>query len=199
MGNREPERSPPPSPEPELRTESRPCNFPALEAAKDHRASGSEQSCEEHPVSIVNGHAHMRVSAVTGPANGRPQAQVHEPESHQPNHSVGLIPVSFTTQASRLPAHSHTLGCCARKGTCDQQPREVTFQIVFHCVPENKEKEKRLTLKGYPESVLELKESIQAEYSIPASCQRVYFESLLIGDDERLDSYWIRDGDTLHV
>lgn len=79
------------------------------------------------------------------------------------------------------------------------QPREVTVQILFHCVLDNTVKENRFTLKGYPESVLELKESIQAEYSIPASCQRVYFESLLIGDDERLDSYRIRDGDTLHV
>lgn len=79
------------------------------------------------------------------------------------------------------------------------QPREVTVQILFHCVLDNTVKENRFTLKGYPESVLELKESIQAEYSIPASCQRVYFESLLIGDDERLGSYWIRDGDTLHV
>ena len=130
------------------------------------------------------------------PTNGHPQARVaadltvKELEPEQANQSAVVD----------TRCRNHTPGCGASSNqTTAAQPQEVTFRILLHCVPEKTKKEKRLTLKGCPATAAELKLCIQSEYSIPAICQKLYFESALIGDDERLDSYRIRDGDTLHV
>ena len=122
-----------------------------------------------------------------GPMNGHPQARV----------ATELTVKAPGPDQANL---NHTPGCDAKLSR-DQTtlPREVTFRILLHCVPEKTKREKSLTLENYPATAIELKQCIQSEYSIPASCQRLYFESALIGDDERLASYRVRDGDTLHV
>ena len=111
------------------------------------------------------------------------------------------VPADVTTPEPKPEQASHppTAASILDASKENPQPREVTFRILLHCVPENTRKEKSLTLNDYPKYAFGLKESIQNEFSIPACCQRLYFESILIGDSERLDSYRIRDGDTFHV
>ena len=215
MGNREPGKSPPPSPEPDLETESG-----NLEGTDHHKTSDQGcKGCPGKPVSTANGHAHMLAHepSLIGPTNGHPQAQVaadvtmQELEPEQASHSVHCIQSAtvnngiggFIVQKNGHPAHDRTPDCRTSASKENRflttQPREVTFQILLHCVPENKQKEKSLSLKDYPATAIELKESIQKEFRIPAHCQRLYFESVLIGDNERLDSHRIRDGDALQV
>lgn len=83
----------------------------------------------------------------------------------------------------------------------------VTFKVVLNCTGSDAESSamaarvKTLAVReGMPLRVRDLKSCVEREYSIPACCQRLLFERVLLEEDSDLLSFHhIRDGDTIHV
>ena len=77
---------------------------------------------------------------------------------------------------------------------------EVSFHVVLNCTGERSIEGHNLLSKcGMPLRIRDLKTCIEQEYSIPACCQKLVFESITIQDHFPLDFYHIRDGDTINV
>ena len=77
---------------------------------------------------------------------------------------------------------------------------EASFIVVLHCSGQNTAQGRTLVVKeGMPLKVRDMKSCIEREYSIPACCQSLVFESVPMEDRMELASYRVRDGDTIHV
>ena len=75
---------------------------------------------------------------------------------------------------------------------------QVTFSLLLDCLSENKQSKNTLEAR-MQETVLGLKQRIQAQFDIPTCCQRLYFESIPLRDSEMLQFYRLQDGDQLYV
>lgn len=77
--------------------------------------------------------------------------------------------------------------------------KSVTFNLVLHRNTESSQSVRVLKVASMPDSVGEVKQQVQAQLQIPACCQRIYFETALLSDQDTLHFYRIQENDTLHV
>ena len=75
----------------------------------------------------------------------------------------------------------------------------VVLECHLHCQSEGTTEVKFLSLPTLPLTVLELKEAVQREYSVPACVQRLAFQAEVLADDIQLASRCLRSGDTVDV
>lgn len=77
---------------------------------------------------------------------------------------------------------------------------ETTFNVVLNCSGLKTAETKTLVIKeGMPLRVRDMKSRIEQEFSIPACCQSLVFESVCLEDNLTLGFYRVRDGDTMQV
>ena len=76
---------------------------------------------------------------------------------------------------------------------------EVVLQCHLHCQSEGTTEVKPLSLPSLPPTVLELKEVIQQEFSVPTCIQKVAFQTEVLSDDTQLASRRLRSGDSVDV
>ena len=80
--------------------------------------------------------------------------------------------------------------------------KPATFNITLICTSANSstvESARTLTVREFPESVVELKKAIQQEFHVPIYDQKLSFGCSLMEDSEKLDFYRIKDGDQFTV
>lgn len=162
---------------------------------------GSEQAADEKHFPEARPKNSTLTEADTHNDRGEQQLQESqtdkldgETKKADPNHAQGFIYNSTSrmdsVSSSRYRAISPTL---------DGSAREVTFNIVLHCIPDKTTRKKTVTFVRCPQTVLELKQSIQTELSIPACCQNIFFDTVLLADTETLCDHRIQDGDRIDV
>lgn len=75
-----------------------------------------------------------------------------------------------------------------------------SFTVVLNCSGQKTAQSKTLLIKeGMPLRVRDMKSCIELEFSIPACCQSLVFESVPMEDQLTLRFYRVRDGDAIHV
>ena len=76
---------------------------------------------------------------------------------------------------------------------------EVVLECHLHSRSEGTTEVKFLSLTSLPGTVLELKQLVQAEFSVPACAQTVAFQTEVLTDDTQLASRRLRSGDAVDI
>ena len=74
-----------------------------------------------------------------------------------------------------------------------------TFRLVLNCTSNNTTEEKLLCFDTHPQTVLDVKKTIETEFNIPVCVQCIKFESTVLGSSDKITSLRIRSGDSLSV
>lgn len=75
----------------------------------------------------------------------------------------------------------------------------VMLECHLHSQSEGTTEVKFLSLPALPQTVLELKEAVQQQFSVPACIQTVSYQTEVLSDDVHLSSRLLRSGDTVDV
>lgn len=122
--------------------------------------------------------------------------------SEKPAH---LSPPEAARPASMGPPNSPRapvleLGDRAYGKTEYERGPETSFIIVLNCSGKRSAQGRTLVVReGMPLRVQDMKNCIEQEYSIPACCQSLVFDSVGMEGRMELAFYRVRDGDTIHV
>lgn len=153
----------------------------------------------------VNGSS-AREGARTEGDEDKPEASdpTPAPHSESENHSHPEIPAEAgatmgpNDQSLRAPVLEE--GDRAYGRTEYEKGPETTFTVVLNCSGKKTALTRPLVVReGMPLRVRDMKSCIEVEFSIPACCQSLVFESVHMEDKLTLGFYRVRDGDTIQV
>lgn len=87
------------------------------------------------------------------------------------------------------------------EGDHDHQERTShwSFKIIFKCTSTETTEDQVLVLTTPPQTILAVKEQIEAVFNVPVCSQRLEYESLVMKDADEIGLFHIRSGDTLMV
>ena len=87
------------------------------------------------------------------------------------------------------------------EGDKDRQEKTShwSFKITLKCTSTGTTEDQVLALTTPPQTILAVKEQIEASFNVPVCSQRLEYESFVMKDGDEIGSFHIRSGDTLTV